>query len=934
MTDGVPLAGTGNDTEVSDDRWRRRPPPTGSALADAHARFQAGLRGRYTLERELGRGGTAIVFLARDVKHGRMVALKLLLSQIAATLGPDRFHREVEIAARLQHPHILTVLDSGETAGQYWFTMPYVEGRSLRDWLRRELQLPVADAVQIAREAAAALTYAHEHGVIHRDIKPENILLTSHGEVLVADFGIARALGGDGPLTPTGMAVGTPAYMSPEQASGGSIDRRTDLYSLGCVLYEMLAGEPPYTGPTAQAIAAKHLSGPVPSVCRTRPSVPTAVDRVIQRVLAPVPADRFGTAAEFSHALQPIAATLTMSPGAGLASARVAPASIAPGWEPARALRFMLSTARRPGLALLLSGAALLIWSLIRAGTAAGPAPTRLAVLPFENLGDSADAYFADGITDELRGKLATVRGLEVVAGKSSNEYRQTTKGLTEIARDLGVQYVLVGKIRRQRGGRGPGRVRVSPELIQVTARGVPTTRWAQPFDTGLADVVGLQVVIADRVSQLLNLTPAARVLTGAVVRPTASTEAYDYYLRGNEHYALETIPDAQLSIQLYQRAIGLDSSFALAWARLSRALAFMYWFGGDRSVEQLARIERTARRSLALAPDLPEAHVAMGYYAYWGRRDYLEALKEFAAAAKREPNNAEVVDVVGLVMRRQGRWDEALAGFARAAELDPRSAGHWLELAQTYFLLRRYQETHLALDRAAALAPDSPDVYAIRMATYLNSEGSLEGPRRVMREALTRFQFARFGGAHMFGDCFDLIASDAAYQDDVARLTPAAFNGVPLGYFAFKASVYRRRGDLAQSRVYADSARREALAVIRRREDDLFTHAVLAIESAYLGRAGEAVEAAERAIGMLPQSKDAVFAPEGHIALAEVQMALGNTDAALDQVEAALAVPSYLSPGRLRGDPLWASLKANPRFEQLIARNEALSAKPPSGTP
>ena len=245
-----------------------------SPFTDLPAALAAGLRDRYVLERELGRGGMATVYLARDVKHKRPLALKVLRPELAASLGPERFQREIEVAARLQHPHILTVHDSGETAGQLWFTMPYVEGESLRDRLRRERQLAVEDALRITREAAAALDYAHRHGIIHRDIKPENVLLTAEGHTLVADFGIARALGGDEHLTQTGMSVGTPAYMSPEQASGDqAVDARTDVYSLGCVLYEMLAGEPPYTGPTAQAIILKRFSEPVPSVRRGRPSV-------------------------------------------------------------------------------------------------------------------------------------------------------------------------------------------------------------------------------------------------------------------------------------------------------------------------------------------------------------------------------------------------------------------------------------------------------------------------------------------------------------------------------------------------------------------------------------------------------------------------------------------------------------------------------------
>src|SRR5215470_1281214 len=251
-------------------------------MADMGSELAAALADRYSIEGELGRGGMATVYLAQDVRHDRPVALKVLHPELAATLGPERFQREIRFAAGLQHPHILTVHDSGETAGQLWFTMPYVEGESLRDRLRRERQLSVDDALRITREAAQALQYAHEHGVVHRDIKPENLLLTKDGSTLVADFGIARALGGDEHLTQTGMSVGTPAYMSPEQASGDkALDARTDVYSLSAVLYEMLAGEPPYTGPTAQQIIMKRFTDPVPSVRKGRPSVPEAVDQLV-----------------------------------------------------------------------------------------------------------------------------------------------------------------------------------------------------------------------------------------------------------------------------------------------------------------------------------------------------------------------------------------------------------------------------------------------------------------------------------------------------------------------------------------------------------------------------------------------------------------------------------------------------------------------------
>jgi serine/threonine protein kinase len=363
----------------------------------------AALQDRYVIERELGRGGMATVYLARDLKHGRHVALKVLHPELAASLGPERFQREIETVARLQHPHILTVHDSGEAAGQLWFTMPFVEGESLRDRLRREQQLPVEAALRIATDAARALQYAHEHGVIHRDIKPENLLLTKDGSTLVADFGIAKALsGGDDRLTETGISVGTPAYMSPEQATGDrTLDARTDVYALGAVLYEMLAGEPPFTGPTAQAVIAKRFSGEVPRVRRVRPSVPESVELAVIRALAPVPADRFASATEFARALEPTIATPTATPTVPVGSAVWAEDVTSP---PLRRL------ARRRPVALLALGTGLIAaaagWLIFHRSRGSAPLdPDLVAVAPFD-VPDSKLSLWREGLVDMLSRNL------------------------------------------------------------------------------------------------------------------------------------------------------------------------------------------------------------------------------------------------------------------------------------------------------------------------------------------------------------------------------------------------------------------------------------------------------------------------------------------------------------------------------------------------
>jgi TolB-like protein/tetratricopeptide (TPR) repeat protein/tRNA A-37 threonylcarbamoyl transferase component Bud32 len=876
--------------------------------------LQAALGATYSLEREIGRGGMATVYLAQDTKHHRPVALKVLHPELAASLGPERFRREITFAAGLQHPHILTVLDSGETLdGQLWFTMPYVEGESLRARLTRERQLPIEEAVRITREVGGALDFAHRRGVIHRDIKPENILLTADGQALVADFGIARALGpsGDETLTDAGTAIGTPAYMSPEQAAGErSLDARTDTYSLAAVLYEMLAGEPPFTGPTAQAVIAKRLSSEAPSVRRSRPTVSDGTESAIRKALSVVPADRFGTTGEFVKSLDTVRASATTAP-------RVATrATPVPGGRRAPVGAALL------GLGFLIGVGVLFAWRG-RTGSANDvTGAVRVAVLPFDNLGDTADAYFADGLTDAVRGKLTAVPGLAVIAPASSAQYRHTTKTPQQISAELGgVRYLLVGKVRWAKTANGGSRVQVSPALVDATTG---TDSWEQPFDAPLTDVFQVQGDIAGRVVQALGVALNAGARQTITDRPTQNLEAYDAFLKGEA--ASNGTNDANalmLATRYYERAVSLDSAFAIAWARLGRVNAALY-FNGSPTPARADATRRAADRAKVLGPGRAEGYLAEGDYWELIRGDHHHALSEYMAGVKVAPSNAELLTAASLAEESLGNWDDALAHLRQASTLDPRDATTARRISTAYLWLRRYPEAAAAVDHMLALNPDSPGGIESKAMVAL-AQSDLSGARAAIAAAPNTID----RGVLMvqFANYWDLYwVPDDAGQRYLLTVRPETF-GDRAPWAECLAETYALRGDVQRARIYADSARIAFGIVLAATPEDAQSHAELGVALAILGRKSEAVAEVQRAVSAVPLSADGYSGPYYQHLLVRVYLMNGETDKALDALEPLLKVPYFLSPGWLRIDPAFASLHGNPRFERLIA--EPAGAKP-----
>jgi serine/threonine-protein kinase len=860
-------------------------------------KLREGLAGRYEIERELGRGGMASVYRANDTHHGRPVALKVLHPELAESLGAERFQREIRVAASLQHPHILSVHDSGTTDGYLWFTMPFVEGESLRDRLTRERQLPIADAVRITREVALALDYAHRKGIIHRDIKPENILLID-GQAIVADFGIARALSASGgeSLTSTGTIIGTPGYMSPEQAAGDSaIDARTDIYSLGCVLYEMLAGEPPFTAPTAQAVIARLMTEsarPLPSV---RSTISRPLAGAVEQAMAKSPADRPATAGDFARLLETTAAM---------------PA--APAAQPRR-----LSWWAAVGGAVAVVGVLGVVLGTFLSRRNAAGGDRKIAVLPFENAGSADDEYFADGMTDEVRSRLSSIHGLRVTARASSAQYRRSKKLPREIGHELEVQYILTGTVRWSKAN-GVNRVRVMPELIEVENA---DTRWSQPYDTVMSDVFAVQASIAEKVAEALNVALAAPVEARLAERPTSSLDAYDEYLKGEQitsSLGNTDPPTLVKGLEHYETAVRLDSTFARAWSAIARANAII---GGTSPTKELVERARVAaEQALRLAPDRPEGRLAMGSYLSSVKLDYEGARQQYLEGLKHDPNNSDLLSALGGMESVLGKFDSALVHKKQAAQLDPRSVNANRRLAQAYHDLRRYTEALPAWDRAIALSPGNLALIQAKAVTFI-SLGQLDSVHALVHATLatvdTTALLVRFS---LFQEMMWTLPPELWPR--IVTLTVKDFGG-DKGHWGLKLGhTYRLLGDTARGRMFGDSARLVFEERLREFPERAQLHELLARSLALGGHKAEAVAEAERSLKMRETTLDASIGPYVRLQVARVLVQSGEYDKALDILEALLTVySSDLTPAWLRLDPTYKPLYGNARFQRLLTK-------------
>lgn len=893
-------------------------------MAELQDRLQAALGTAYRLESELGGGGMSRVFVAEETALGRKVVVKVLPPEYGAGLNVDRFRREIQVAAGLHHPHIVPLLAAGSSGDLLYYTMPLIEGESLRARLARDHELPVYDTLRLLRDLVDGLSFAHQHGVVHRDIKPDNILITGK-HALVTDFGVAKALeaSGKSSLTSTGLALGTPAYMAPEQAAADPhTDHRADLYAVGVLAYEMLTGVPPFTGPSAQSVLTAHVTkAPVP-VTEMRATVPPGLASLVMRCLEKKPADRYQDAEELLAQIELLATPSGgTAPTSAVASVSSATTSGISGTQPQRTV---------PGWAKVALGAALVIAAVwfglsqrVRGGPAVAAAtPRTIAVLPLLNLGRPEDEYFADGITEEIINRLTGVAGLKVIPRSSAMQYKGTKKPLRQIGEELNVAYILEGTVRWDQQADGTRQIRVSPEVIKVSDG---TNVWAHGYQAVLSGVFQVQTDIAQQVTSALGLALAEPERQALAQRPTDNAEAYDYFLRGRAYYNRGYDRSSiQGSIDNYGKATALDPHFATAWAALSEAHSEYFWFFFDRSPNRLALAKAAVDSALKLDPDLVDAHRALGFYYYWGFLDYDRALKELNLALEKRPDDPDVVFAMAAVNRRQGRWDDAVAGFERASNLDARSAQNAYNLSETYFLLRRYADAQRQLERVRDLSSDWVLVYPMMARTALRWHGDTAAAYRAIREGNSRVgarvllsAFGYLQGVR-YGDAF-LVAGDSAMSQALATSTTADFTNA-IGYYVLKAEVAGIRGQSQPQRIYFDSARAVSEAAVRREPDEGGNYSSLGFALAGLGRRDEAIREGKRGVELLPITKEAYRGSVVLLNLARIHVLVGDLDPAIDILSQLLTVPSTISAPGLRADPFWRPLQGNPKFEALLA--------------
>jgi serine/threonine protein kinase/tetratricopeptide (TPR) repeat protein len=871
--------------------------------------------GHYRIVDQIGRGGMGVVYRAHDERLERDVAIKVLPVEVAQdTDRLARFEREAKTVAQLDHPNILAIHDFGSEDGVAYAVMELLEGESLREVIKGG-GLTNAKAVEYAQAIADGLAAAHEKDVVHRDLKPENVFLTRDGRIKILDFGLAKLQLPEPDLsteTPTatletkaGQLLGTVAYMAPEQVQGKPADRRSDLFALGVMLYEMLTGGRPFGGSTTVETAAAILKEDPEAISVASPGVPPTLAGVVSKCLEKRPEDRFSSAHDLSLTLGTIDTGAVSLPLTGDSVLR----------------------RRWPHILAIVIAAIIAMLFVLppeglfqRGGDAPQPpALPRIVVLPFENLGSPDDEYFAEGMTEEITARLATIDGIQVISRTSARQYAETEKTVPEIGEELNVGYVLEGTVRWARNDEGESRIRTTLQLIRA---GDDTYLWADTYDRVLEDVFEVQSEIAQIVTEALGVTIGGGEKGPAVVRPTDNIDAYQAYLRGRywisrPHF---TYDNWERAMQGFQQAADLDPDFALAHAELARGHALVRYFRHDLTPERLEAADAAAKMALDLEPGNPRVRLDTGYYRLWGYRDVERALEEFELAGGRQAGNAEVLAAIGSVFIVQGKWEEALQTYLDAFELSPRDANLIIHVGWILETLRRYPDALVAFDQGIDLAPDAMWPYLYKALTLWGWKGDATATRAVL-EGLPGTSSGWERWVWYWQEMYE-----GRYKEALGRLESATEGWIRIKMLVrpnnmLAAYVHEKLGDTDAAAAGYESARELLEAEVAASPDDPRLRSSLGIIYAVQGRSEDAVREGKLACELLPKAKDGFYYLPYVIDLAHIYTILGDNEAALERLEYLLSNPSYLSSPFLRIDPRWDPLREDPRFQALLEK-------------